>query len=62
MNILNMALKEIKTDFRDVRTLIFLLAFPVVLMLILGTALSSAFNSTPDVDDVHIVYQDTSNG
>ena len=61
MNILNMALKEIKTDFRDVRTLIFLLAFPVVLMLILGTALSSAFNSTPDVDDVHIVYQDTSN-
>lgn len=62
MNILNMALKEIKTDFRDVRTLIFLLAFPVVLMLILGTALSNAFNDTPDVDELHILYKDTAGG
>ncbi|MEC3543548.1 ABC transporter permease, partial [Bacillus thuringiensis] len=45
MNIFNIAVMHIKRDFRDVRTLVFMLAFPVVLMLVLGTALTNAFDS-----------------
>ncbi|GGH78411.1 ABC-2 type transport system permease protein [Pullulanibacillus pueri] len=61
MNIINLALKEMKRDFRDLRTLIFLLAFPIVLMLILGTALSSDFNTTTEVVDIPVLYKDSAN-
>lgn len=50
MHILRIAWKEIKHDFRDIRTLIFMIAFPIVLMLILGTALTGAFEGG-DFDD-----------
>ncbi|WP_223590063.1 ABC transporter permease [Neobacillus bataviensis] len=60
MNILNIAWKGIKTDFRDTRTLFFMLAFPVVLMLVLGSALSNTFGDSLPVDDIHVLYQDTS--
>ncbi|MEH7335333.1 ABC transporter permease [Neobacillus drentensis] len=60
MNILNIAWKGIKTDFRDTRTLFFMLAFPVVLMLVLGSALSNTFKDGLPVDDIHVLYQDTS--
>ena len=59
MNILNIAWKGIKTDFRDTRTLFFMLAFPVVLMLVLGTALSNAFTTSLPVDDITVLYKDT---
>jgi ABC-2 type transport system permease protein len=62
LNIVNIAIKEIKREFRDVRTLIFMLAFPIVLMLILGTALSSAFDSTISVGDIHVLYKDKTAG
>jgi ABC-2 type transport system permease protein len=62
LNIVNIAIKEIKRDFRDVRTLIFMLAFPIVLMLILGTALSNAFDSTISVGDIHVLYKDKTAG
>lgn len=61
MNIINIAINEIKRDFRDVKTLVFLLAFPIILMLILGTALTSAFSSTVTVNDVHVLYKNTTN-
>ncbi|MGG1675551.1 ABC transporter permease [Neobacillus sp. NRS-1170] len=60
MNILNIAWKGIKTDFRDTRTLFFMLAFPIVLMLVLGSALSNTFGDSLPVDDLHVLYQDTS--
>ncbi|NRD78695.1 ABC transporter permease [Bacillus sp. BRMEA1] len=59
MNILNIAIKEIKHSVRDIRTFVFMLAFPIVLMLILGTALSNAFNSKLAVDDIHVLYKIT---
>ncbi len=59
MNILNIAWKEIKTDFRDTRTLFFMLAFPIVLMLILGTALSNTFTTSIPVNTIQVLYKDT---
>ncbi len=50
---------HIKRDFRDVRTLVFMLAFPIVLMLVLGTALSNAFNSdSQSIKDIQVLYKD----
>ena len=62
MNILNIAWKGIKTDFRDFRTLFFMLAFPIVLMLVLGTALSNTFTTSLRVDDIDVLYKDTTKG
>ncbi|RKP48044.1 ABC transporter permease [Cohnella endophytica] len=57
MNILIIALKEIKTTLRDKRTFTFMLLFPIILMLILGTALSNAFSSTTPVGDLKLLYK-----
>ncbi|MGE8203669.1 ABC transporter permease [Heyndrickxia sp. NPDC080065] len=62
MNIFNIAKNEIKRDFRDIRTLVFMLAFPLVLMLVLGTALSNAFTTSITIDDMNVLYKDTTNG
>lgn len=59
MNIWNFAIKEMKGDFRDTKTLIFLLAFPILLMLILGTALTNAFSSQITIEDIHVIYKST---
>ncbi|PEJ53634.1 ABC transporter permease [Bacillus sp. AFS002410] len=60
MNIFNIAFMEIKRDFRDVRTLLFMLAFPILLMLVLGTSLSNAFTTSVPIKDVHVLYKDQS--
>jgi ABC-2 type transport system permease protein len=60
LNIINIAWKGIKTDFRDIRTLFFMLAFPILLMLVLGTALSNTFTTSLPVDDIDVLYKDTS--
>ncbi|WP_274650562.1 ABC transporter permease [Paenibacillus humicola] len=57
MNILSIARKEIKRDFRDIRTLIFMLVFPIVLMLILGTALTNAFSSSIQLGGMTLLYR-----
>lgn len=63
MNIFNIAWKEIKTDARDIGTLVFLIAFPIVMMLILGTALSGAFNDDDtSVGNIKVLYQTAGNG
>lgn len=58
MNILIIAWKEVKTSFRDIRTLFFMFAFPIILMLVLGTALSGAFTTSITVEDIHVLYKD----
>lgn len=60
MNMLQIAWKEIKHDFRDGRTLVFMLAFPIVLILVLGSALSGAFKDEISIDDLYVLYKDTS--
>lgn len=59
MNIFNIAVKEIKQNIRDRRTFVFMLAFPIVLMLILGTALTNAFDRKVSIDDLHVLYKST---
>ncbi|MFL0196803.1 ABC transporter permease [Clostridium sp. WILCCON 0269] len=63
MNILNIAFKEAKESIRDVRTLVFMLAFPIVLILILGTAFSSVFDSdnsnVVSKDKINILYRNS---
>lgn len=60
MNIWNIAYKEIRTHLRDKRTFLFMLAFPIVLMLILGSTLSNAFSTTTTVGDLRLLVRDES--
>jgi ABC-2 type transport system permease protein len=57
VNILNIAMKEIKSNLRERRTFVFMLAFPLVMMLILGSALSNAFSSSTPVGDIQLLYK-----
>jgi ABC-2 type transport system permease protein len=59
LNILNIAVKEIKHNLRDRKSFIFMLAMPIVLMLILGLAFTNIFNSKVTVGDVNVLYKDT---
>ncbi|MFF2890821.1 ABC transporter permease [Paenibacillus sp. NPDC057967] len=59
MNIWRIAVKELMT-FRDVRMLVFMLATPVLLMLIMGSLLSSAFNASVAIGDIRVIYSDNS--
>ncbi|MFF2531108.1 ABC transporter permease [Brevibacillus sp. NPDC058079] len=60
MNIWSIAVKEIKSSLREKRTFMFMLALPIILMLILGSALSNAFDDTRTVGDMRLLYK--SNG
>lgn len=62
MNALSIALKEMKHDIRDKRNLVFMLAFPIVLMVILGLALNNAFSSSATVGDLKVLVNNTSTG
>lgn len=58
MNTLSIALKEFRRETRNRWTLVFMLAFPIVLMLILGTALSDTFSGTAEIGDIHVLVKD----
>ncbi|MEN1968789.1 ABC transporter permease [Lentibacillus sp. N15] len=62
MNMLQIAWKEMRHLFRNIRTLVFMLAFPILLMLVLGTALSGAFNEDIAIDDMDVLYQNSNAG
>lgn len=59
MNILNIAFKEIRSTLRNKQSFLFMLALPIVLMLVLGTALSSAFSSGLKIDDLSLLYKNS---
>ncbi|MDO7282653.1 MULTISPECIES: ABC transporter permease [Shouchella] len=56
LNVLRIALKELKT-FRDPKILVFMLATPLLLMFILGTVLSNAFNSSAEINEIQLLAQ-----
>ncbi|MFC5648170.1 ABC transporter permease [Paenibacillus solisilvae] len=60
MNILRITLKELKINIRDSRTFIFMLLFPIVLILILGLTLTNAFNGNVSFGDMKVLVQDNS--
>ncbi|RIX51479.1 ABC transporter permease [Paenibacillus nanensis] len=55
MNIWRIAVKEMLVS-RDVKMLLFMLATPVLLMLILGTVLSNAFSGSQAAGDIRVLY------
>ncbi|MCC3377451.1 ABC transporter permease [Cohnella sp. REN36] len=59
MTTIHIAIKEIKQALRDRRTFLFMLAFPIVLILILGTALSNAFSGSIELGEMKVLYKDT---
>lgn len=61
MNVLNIALLQLKISIRDKRTIIFMLAFPIVMMLVLGSALSNAFDNQVKIDKMKVLYKETDN-
>ncbi|THF73954.1 ABC transporter permease [Cohnella fermenti] len=56
MKIASIAWKEVVTTIRDRRAFLFMLAFPIVLMLILGSALSNAFTDSLSFDELKLAY------
>lgn len=53
-NIWNVLSKEVKRNFRNTRTIAMLMVFPIILMIVLGTALSGQFDSSGIIKDLHI--------
>ncbi|MDH6352774.1 MULTISPECIES: ABC transporter permease [Brevibacillus] len=59
MAIWRIALKEILSSVRNRQTFLFMLALPIILMLILGAGLSNAFSSKHSVGEVRLLYKAT---
>ncbi|WP_217597415.1 ABC transporter permease [Cohnella sp. GbtcB17] len=57
MNTLHIAKKEIVSALRNKSTFLFMLAFPIALMLILGLALSNAFSGSIEIGDIKMAYK-----
>ena len=61
MKIINIAYYSILRNFRDKRSISLTLLFPVLLILILGTALNSAY-SPRNMDKISVAYVNMDNG
>jgi ABC-2 type transport system permease protein len=60
-NTLHILKKEIIDHYRNKMTMIFMFAFPLVLILVLGSALSNAFKTTVSVGDIRVLYKSNLN-
>lgn len=58
MNILNIMIKEIKQMFRDKQSMIIMIGFPILLIVILGSAFSGQFSSDKKFTDINVIYKD----
>lgn len=56
MNILRITMKELKQNVRDFKSNLLMILFPVVLIIILGTAFSGVMNNTLEMNDIEVVY------
>lgn len=54
--ILNLLRKEFTVGIRDKKANIMMVLFPIVLMVILGSALSGIFNGDVDLDEMKVIY------
>lgn len=59
MNVFRIMLKELKV-IRDPKMLLFLVVSPLLTMLILGTALTNAFNGSLTVGEINVLYKNNS--
>jgi ABC-2 type transport system permease protein len=62
MTIIRVFIKEIKQNLRNVRAMTYYVLFPIILILVLGTALSGAFDKSSEFKDINIIYTSSSNG
>jgi len=58
-NVFQVALKEIKTYVRHKQSFALMVAFPIVLMAVLGFALTNAFSAEPSMGEIKLLYTDT---
>nr|WP_307906355.1 hypothetical protein [Clostridium botulinum] len=56
MKFLNIAINEIKINFRDKKSMIMFIIWPIMLITVLGFSLNSAFNKIDLFQDTKIVY------
>lgn len=56
MKILNILVKEIKENVRNIRSMALMILFPIVLMFVLGTALSGVFDNSSQFKDINVLY------
>lgn len=56
-NIINITIKNFKINLKDKRAMIMMTIFPIVLIMILGAALSSSFSSTTDLGTINVGYK-----
>ncbi|WP_392486324.1 ABC transporter permease [Haloimpatiens sp. FM7315] len=56
MNIFNVLMKELKIQFRDKKAMSIMTIFPIILIVILGTAFSGSFKNTTIISDVKVGY------
>ncbi len=59
MNVFRIMLKELKV-IRDPKMLLFLVVSPLLTMLILGTALTNAFDGSLTVEEINVLYRNNS--
>lgn len=62
MSTINIFIKEIKHNIRNPRNMALMVLFPIVLIMVLGTALSGVFDSSESFKDIHVVYSSQSAG
>jgi len=60
--IIRLMVKEIKHSARDKKSFIMMILFPLVLMGVLGTALTGAFNTDSSPVEVDVIYETKANG
>lgn len=56
MNTVRIILKEFKLNFRNFKSNIMMVLFPIVLIIILGAAFTNSFDSTVKLDNVKLLY------
>lgn len=56
MRIIHIILKEFKQNIRDFKANIMMVLFPIVLIVILGTAFSGVFSNDIVLDDIRVLY------
>ncbi|KOA18199.1 ABC-2 family transporter protein [Clostridium homopropionicum DSM 5847] len=56
MRILNIAYKDIIENLRDKRNMLIMTLFPIILILILGTAFSKVMSDSVDLGEIEVIY------
>lgn len=57
MKMLEVIIKELKQDLRNRKSMIFMVLFPIILIMVLGAALSSQFDSNTVIKDMKVAYK-----